>query len=90
MRHNLNKDGNVYTITGAMRVGGRRKPRTSTVALTDCICYDGDGNVTKVIARNTRSRTTVKRTPRVQEVTRAHYNDHALMSAMGSIHEGDV
>jgi hypothetical protein len=87
MRANLTKDGNEYTITTAQRAGGTRRPRTTTVALTDCVCYDAEGNVIRVIPRtaklNTKSRS---RTPRTTTITSAARRDIMLQATMGTIH----
>jgi hypothetical protein len=85
-RFNITRDGATYNITSAQRVGGTRKPRTRTVALTDCVCYDADGNVTRVISRTASNRT--RKPNRRPTVAAQVTSDITLMSRMGSIHEG--
>lgn len=82
---NLGRDGAHGTVTTAHRPGGTRKPRTRTIALTDCVCYDADGNVIRTIARTASARTRKpNRRPNVVTETR---NDILLMARMGTIHE---
>jgi hypothetical protein len=90
MRANLTKHGGEYSITTARTVGGTRRPRTTTVALTDCVCYK-DGEVINVIPRthNPKTAKSRSRTPRAPRITTAQAVDIALMSRMGSIHESD-
>ncbi len=89
MRANISKDGNVYSITSALRPGGANKsPRSRCIALTDCIVYDREGNVTKVIPRHAPA--TRKNTPRTKVVkTSAARRDIILQATMGSIHTDD-
>lgn len=94
MRHNLNRDGATYRITSTTNVGGTRKPRTTTLALSDCVCYDADMNVIKVIARSTAPNRTARKSNRTPIVTRTvaptRYDashDRDLLSKMGSIHQ---
>lgn len=69
MSHDNDYAGGLSTLTryGTMNVSTSRiprkkrsrgniaQPRTRTVALTDCVCYDADGNVTRIIPRNART-----------------------------------
>jgi hypothetical protein len=87
VRHNLNKTGSEYSLTSAMRVGGTRKPRTRTVALTDCVCFDRDGNEINRIARTQSNKI---RTPRTRTITvKESRSDILLMARMGTIHQDD-
>jgi hypothetical protein len=90
MRANLTKHAGEYSITTAQRPGGTRKPRTTTVALTDCVCYK-DGEVIRVIPRthNPKTAKSRKSAPRAPRTTTAQAVDIALMSRMGTIHESE-
>lgn len=80
--------GRVYTISDAHTPSMKRAPRTRTKALSDCVCYDRDGNVIRTIARATS--TPRKRTTRTTtRVSPAQRRDIILQASMGSIHEGD-
>jgi hypothetical protein len=87
MRANLTKHGGEYSITTARTVGGRRTPRTTTVALTDCVCYK-DGEVIRVIPRthNPKTAKSRKSTPRTTTITSAARRDIMLQATMGTIH----
>lgn len=87
MRSNIWKsnDGE-YHISDGRKVNGGRQPRMHTKALTDCVCYNADGQVIKRIART--SATSRKSRPRVTQVSHSNVNrDRDLMSKMGTIHE---
>jgi hypothetical protein len=87
MRANLTKHDGEYSITTAHRAGGTRRPRTTTVALTDCVCYDAEGNVIRTIARTAKPNTKARsRTPRATTVTSAARRDIMLQATMGTIH----
>lgn len=81
--------GRVYTISDASKPSLAKKPRMHTRALSDCVCYDRDGNEIRRIARTTPT-TTRKRTPRTKTVSAAQRRDIILQATMGSIHEGDA
>lgn len=86
MRHNVNKIDGQYSVTSALRVGGTRKPRTRTVALTDCVCYDADRNEINRIARNAPRTPRTRRTRTTQVVSSAARRDIMLQAQMGTIH----
>jgi hypothetical protein len=93
MRHNLNKVDGEYSLTSAQRVGGRRKPRTRTIALTDCVCYDRDGNEINRISRTSpltpRKRTAAQAYSKVEPTRYDSRRDIILAATMGSLHLGD-
>lgn len=90
MNYNINKRRGDYTISSALRVGGTRKPRTTTLALTDCLVTRSDGSQ-YTIERNTRSsRKSTHKTPRAtvsrtQPTRRTTFNlfDHSTFNVQG-------
>lgn len=49
----------------ATRVTMARAPRITAPALSDCICYNADGTIKRVIHRNTANKRTSRKGPRV-------------------------
>jgi hypothetical protein len=90
MRANLTHNEDGYSITSVRQPGGaNRKPRARCIALTDCVCTDTDGNVTKIIPRthNPRTAKSRARAPRTTTITSAARRDILLQAAMGSNHD---
>lgn len=76
--------GDVYSVTSAHRVSMARKPRTRCIALSDCVCYDAEGNIVKVIPR-VKPRTTSSR--RTTSPTSARQRkDIILQATLGSVY----
>lgn len=44
-------DGSVTRVTDGAAAGMKKRPRTRTFALTDCVVYDADGNVIRTIPK---------------------------------------
>lgn len=86
MRANITREGSEYKITSALTVGGRRKPRSRTIALTDCVCYNSQGEEIGRIARNA-PKSRPRPTKRTTVVVDRYTSDISLMSHMGSIHD---
>lgn len=87
MRHNLSKIDGQYSLTSAKRVGGTRKSRTQCIALTDCVCYDREGNIIRVIAKTAPTVSRI-RTERTKTVVTSHARrDIMLQAMMGTIHD---
>lgn len=92
MRANLTHDSDGYRITSTRKVGGTRPTRDRCIALTDCVCYDADGNVIRTIPRTaTLNRTARKstRTPVESTVQPTRYDsrkDIILAATLGTIH----
>lgn len=93
MRYNLNQRDGHYSISSAMRVGGTRKPRSHTVALTDCLVTRADGTqykIAKDAPRTTRkTRTTGYDAVDLQNKRDARYVRSAKDMAVLQNYEGD-
>jgi hypothetical protein len=79
-------------VDGTRPGGSNRRPRCTTLALTDCIVTYADGTTRTIAAtrnpRSTRSTAPQKRsTPIVRDYTNRHDTDVSLMARMGSIHQ---
>ena len=87
--YNIRKTDDETIVSSVPRKLKRRAPRERTIALTDCVCYDSDGNIIQVIPRTATNRKPNRRPNATPTIVNTR-NDISLMSAMGSIHEGDV
>jgi hypothetical protein len=76
-------------IVDGTSVGGTRRPRVTTRGLTDCVCYDADGNVIRTIARTTRTNSykTAQKKNRVRIIEDTYsYSDRlAQFGAIGNV-----
>jgi hypothetical protein len=89
----IRADARAMGAVTALTVGGRRKPRTRTLALTPCVSYNPrngqtiDDAVVFAPVRSTPARR-YKRTKPTGAQLRAAV-DIALMARMGTIHDTD-
>lgn len=76
-------------VDGTRAGGSNRRPRTTTLALTDCVVTYQDGT-TRTIAATRTPRTRLHTAPQKRTAVVRGYNrldtDVSLMARMGSIH----
>lgn len=80
-------------VDGTRQGYNGKRPRTTCIALTDCVVTSADGT-TRIIARTARKGTTGRAKARTTIIVGGHVErllaDRALMATMGSNHAGDV
>lgn len=85
----IRSDARAMGAVTALNTTNRRKPRASARALTDCVCYNADGTVIRVIPRVSPTRATTTHKSKIRTAPQLPGMDYfhrlAQLGATGNV-----